>query len=366
MCAERIGVAEKKHEGGHERTLTMRVGPEGQKAAVIGAGAWGTALANLLASKGMPVRIWAYEREVVEDIRSKRENTAFLPGIKLHQNITPTGALADAIHQATLIIFAVPSHAARTVLSQLTVLLSSPVAFVSATKGIEEDTQLLMTDVMQELLLPMTHRGILVLSGPSFAQEVSRGLPTAVTLAGQDQLLVKRMQGLLMTPTFRVYASADMIGVQLGGALKNVIAIAAGVVDGLKLGHNARAALITRGLAEMVRLGTAMKADPRTFYGLSGLGDLILTCTGALSRNYGVGVKLAQGETLDEVLKDARTVAEGVRTARAASGLAQKHKVDMPIVQEVCQVLFAGKLSRQSVIELMERAARDEADLPGK
>jgi glycerol-3-phosphate dehydrogenase (NAD(P)+) len=355
-------MAPRKSDGTYEQTLTMRVGPEGQKAAVIGAGAWGTALANLLAVKGMPVRIWAYEREVVEAIRSKHENPVFLPGIKLHQNITPTGALADAIHQATLIIFAVPSHAARTVLSQLTVLLSSPVAFISATKGIEEDTLLLMTDVMKELLLPMTHKGILVLSGPSFAQEVSKGLPTAVTLAGQDQLLVKRVQGLLMTPTFRVYASADLIGVQLGGALKNVIAIAAGVVDGLKLGHNARAALITRGLAEMVRLGTAMKADPRTFYGLSGLGDLILTCTGQLSRNYGVGVKLAQGETLDEVLKDARTVAEGVRTAKAALGLARKHKVDMPIVQEICQVLFEGKLSRQSVIELMERAAKDEAD----
>lgn len=355
-------MASKKQDGEHEQTITMQIGPESQKVAVIGAGAWGTALANLLATKGMPVKIWAHEREVVEAIRSKRENTVFFPGVKLHQNITPTGSLPDAMHQTTLIIFAVPSHAARTVLSQLTALLSSPVAFVNATKGIEEDTLLLMSDMMKELLLPMMHRAVMVLSGPSFAQEVSKGLPTAVTLAGQEPMLVKRVQGLLMTPTFRIYASTDMVGVQLGGALKNVIAIAAGVVDGLKLGHGARAALITRGLAEMVRLGTAMKADPRTFYGLSGLGDLILTCTGALSRNYSVGVKLAQGDTLEEVLKDTRTVAEGVRTARAALGLAKKHNVDMPIVQEVCQVLFAGKLSRQSVVELMERAARDEAD----
>jgi glycerol-3-phosphate dehydrogenase (NAD(P)+) len=355
-------VAAKEQEELHEKTLTMRLGPKEQKAAVIGAGAWGTALANLLAAKGTPVKIWAYEREVVEAIRNKRENTVFLPGVKLHANVASTGALPDAIHQSTLIIFAVPSHAARAVLSQLPALLAAPVAFVSATKGIEENTLLLMSDVMKELFLPMMHPAILALSGPSFAQEVSKGLPTAVTLAGQDQALVKRMQSLLMTPTFRIYASTDMVGVQLGGALKNVIAIAAGVVDGLKLGHNARAALIARGLAEMVRLGTAMKADSRTFYGLSGLGDLILTCTGQLSRNYNVGVRLAQGETLEEVLKDTRTVAEGVRTARAALGLAQKHKVDMPIVQEVCQVLFAGKLSRQSVMELMERAARDEAD----
>jgi glycerol-3-phosphate dehydrogenase (NAD(P)+) len=359
-------VAPKNQDGAYEQTITMQIGPESQKVAVIGAGAWGTALANLLATKGMPVKIWAHEREVVEAIRSKRENTIFFPGVKLHPNITPTGSLPDAMHQTTLIIFAVPSHAARLVLSQLTALLSSPVALVSATKGIEEDTLSLMSDVMKELLLPIMHRAVMVLSGPSFAQEVSKGLPTAVTLAGQEPMLVKRVQGMLMTPTFRIYASTDMVGVQLGGALKNVIAIAAGVVDGLKLGHDARAALITRGLAEMVRLGTAMQADPRTFYGLSGLGDLILTSTGALSRNYSVGVKLAQGETLEEVLKDTRTVAEGVRTARAALGLAKKHKVDMPIVQEVCQVLFAGKLSRQSVVELMERAARDEADQTGK
>lgn len=355
---------EQTEDKSHVTTLTMRVDARGQKAAVIGAGAWGTAMANLLAAKGMPVKMWAYEREVVEAIRKKRENTLFLPGVNLHENITPTGSLPDAMRQCTLIVFAVPSHAARTVLSQLTPLLSSPVAFISATKGIEEDTLMLMSDVMKELLLPMMHRAVIVLSGPSFAQEVSRGLPTAVALAGDDPLLLKRVQGLLMTPSFRIYTSNDLIGVQLGGALKNVIAIAAGVVDGLKLGHDARAALITRGLAEMVRLGTAMKADPQTFYGLSGLGDLILTCTGALSRNYTVGVRLGKGDTLEEVFKDTRTVAEGVRTARAARDLAKKHQVNMPIVEEVCQVLFEGKLSRQSVVELMERAARDETDQP--
>jgi len=198
-------MSETTEDKAHVTTLTLRVGPESQKAAVIGAGAWGTALANLLASKGMPVKLWAYEREVVEAIHKKRENTLFLPGIKLHPNITPTGSLPDAIRQCTLIVFAVPSHVARPVLNQLTALLSSPVAFINATKGIEEDTLLLMSDVMKELLLPMMQRAVVVLSGPSFAQEVSKGLPTAVTLAGEEPMLVKRVQGLLMTPTFRVY-----------------------------------------------------------------------------------------------------------------------------------------------------------------
>jgi glycerol-3-phosphate dehydrogenase (NAD(P)+) len=357
-------VSSKKQDGAFEQTITMQIGPEGQRVAVIGAGAWGTALAHLLATKGMPVKIWAFEREVVDAIRNKRENTIFLPGRKLHANVTSTGTLPDAIHQATLIVFAVPSHAARKVLSQLTPLLSAPVPFVSATKGVEEDTTQLMSDVIKELLLPMMHKSIFVLSGPSFAQEVSQSLPTAVTLAGADLHSVKPLQSLMMTPMFRVYASTDMVGVQLGGALKNVMAIAAGVIDGLKLGHNARAALITRGLTEMVRLGVAMGADPKTFYGLSGLGDLILTCTGPQSRNYSVGVRLGHGETLEEVLKGARTVAEGVRTTRAVLGLAKKHKVDMPIVQEVYKVLYEGKLSRQSVVELMMRAAKDEADSP--
>jgi glycerol-3-phosphate dehydrogenase (NAD(P)+) len=346
-----------------EPVMTQVESPE-EKAAVIGAGAWGTALANLLATKGLRVTLWAYEREVVDAIQSGRENHLFLPGVKLHQNITPTTSLAEAVDQPTLIIFAVPSHAARSVLSQLTGLLTVPVAFISVTKGIEETTLLLMTDVIKELLLPVMHRSILVLSGPSFAKEVSQGLPTAVTLAGEDPVLVKRVQGLLMTPTFRVYTATDVVGVQLGGALKNVIAIAAGIVDGLKLGHNARAALITRGLAEMVRLGTAMKADPRTFYGLSGLGDLVLTCTGSLSRNYHVGMRLAQGHALADILQETRTVAEGVRTARAALALAQRYQVDMPILREVYHVLFAGKLSRQSVLELMERTAKDESDAP--
>ncbi|MFQ5932022.1 MAG: NAD(P)H-dependent glycerol-3-phosphate dehydrogenase [Nitrospiraceae bacterium] len=330
------------------------------KAAVIGAGAWGTTLARLLTQQGFSVRIWAYEREVVDAIRVKHENTRFLPGVCLPETVAPTGSLEQAIDQASLIVFAVPSHAARSVLHPLASLLTGETPLISVTKGIEEDTLLLMTQLMQETLLPAMHPSITVLSGPSFAAEVCKGLPTAVTLAGEDAELVRKLQSWLMTPAFRVYAATDLIGVQLGGALKNVMAIAAGIVDGLGLGHSARAALVTRGLAEMIRLGSAMGADPRTFYGLSGVGDLVLTCTGTLSRNHTVGVRLGQGETLERILADFHAVAEGVRTARAAWGLADKLQVEMPIVHEVCQVLFEGKLSRQSVADLMERAAKDE------
>ena len=330
------------------------------KAAVIGAGAWGTTLARLLAQQGFSVRIWAYEHEVVDAIRVKHENTRFLPGVCLPETLAATGSLEQAVDQVSLIVFAVPSHAARSVLQQLAPLLTGHTPLISVTKGIEEDTLLLMAQVMQETLLPAMHASITVLSGPSFAAEVCKGLPTAVTLAGEDAELVRKLQSWLMTPAFRVYAATDLIGVQLGGALKNVMAIAAGIVDGLGLGHNARAALVTRGLSEMIRLGTAMGADLRTFYGLSGVGDLVLTCTGTLSRNHAVGVRLGQGESLERILADFHAVAEGVRTARAAWGLADKLHVEMPIAHEVCQVLFEGKLSQQSVADLMERAAKDE------
>ncbi|MGH7167869.1 MAG: NAD(P)H-dependent glycerol-3-phosphate dehydrogenase [Nitrospiraceae bacterium] len=331
-----------------------------QRVAVIGAGAWGTTLAHLLADKGLHVRLWAYEREVVEAIHQKHENTLFLPGVRLPTSLSPTSSLGEALQDRELLVFAVPSHAARAVLRQIGPLLSGPIPLVSATKGIEEGTLQLMSQVLRETLPPGMHRSLAFLSGPSFAAEVSRGQPTAVVLAGEDVELVRRLQAMLMTPFFRVYAGTDLIGVQLGGALKNVMAVAAGVVDGLGLGHDARAALITRGLAEMVRLGTAMGADPRTFYGLSGVGDLVLTCTGALSRNHTVGLRLGQGHRLQEVLTETHTVAEGVRTSRAALGLADRFGVEMPIVREVCAVLFEGKSPQQAVTDLMVRAAKDE------
>ena len=328
--------------------------------AVIGAGAWGTALARHLAEKQIPVCLWAHEPEVVRAIQLGRENTVYLPGVLLPPTLSATNVLAVAIAGADCLIFAVPSHVARTVLSRIAVLLPQPIPLVSATKGIEEETLALVTQVMQAVLPAHMQGSLLVLSGPSFASEVSRGKPTALCLAGQDAGVVKAIQALFMTPNFRVYADDDLIGVQLGGALKNVMALAAGVVDGLELGHNARAALITRGLAEMIRLGVAMGADPRTFYGLSGVGDLILTCTGPLSRNHSVGVRLGKGERLEGILASMQAVAEGVRTAKAALDLALRCGVDMPIVQEVNAVLFADKSCRQAVGDLMEREAKGE------
>lgn len=334
-----------------------------QHVAVIGAGAWGTALAWHLAEKQVPVCLWAHEPEVVQAIQLRRENAVYLPGVLLPPTLSATNVLADAITGADCLIFAVPSHVARPVLSRIATLLPQPIPFVSATKGIEEETLALVTQVMQAVLPAHMHKSLLVLSGPSFASEVSRGKPTALCLAGRDAGMVKSIQSLFMTPNFRVYADDDLIGVQLGGALKNVMALAAGVVDGLELGHNARAALMTRGLAEMIRLGVAMGADPRTFYGLSGVGDLILTCTGPLSRNHSVGVRLGKGERLEGILASMQAVAEGVRTAKAALGLALRCGVDMPIVQEVNAVLFADKPCRQAVGDLMEREAKGEKGL---
>lgn len=328
--------------------------------AVIGAGAWGTTLARLLNGNGVTVHLWAHEPEVVDAIRLKRENILFLPGVPLPSGIVATNSLSEALAGAHWMLFAVPSQAARSVLDRIASVIKRSLPIVIATKGIEESSLLLMSDVVCEALPSAGKRDLTVLSGPSFAVEVCAALPTAVTLAGDDPALLKRLQSLLMTPAFRVYTGIDLIGAQLGGALKNVVALASGVVDGLKLGHNARAALITRGLAEMIRLGTAMGADARTFYGLSGVGDLVLTCTGELSRNHAVGVEIARGRSLEEIQKGMRAIAEGVRTSRAALGLAARHHVEMPIVQSVCEVLFHQKPCREAVTELMARAAKDE------
>ncbi|MBS0158985.1 MAG: NAD(P)-dependent glycerol-3-phosphate dehydrogenase [Nitrospira sp.] len=336
-----------------KRSSMMRV-------TVVGAGAWGTALAKHLAEKQLAVSLWAHEPEVVHSIAQQRENALYLPGVRLPATLTATNDLSEALAQTDCVLFAVPSHVARPVLGRIGPWLPESVPFVSATKGIEEITFDLMTQVMQDTLPSHLRDSLMVLSGPSFASEVSQGKPTALCLAGRDHGLVKTIQALFITPSFRVYADDDLIGVQLGGALKNVMALAAGVVDGLELGHNARAALITRGLAEMIRLGVAMGADPRTFYGLSGVGDLILTCTGPLSRNHSVGVRLGRGERLEGILASMQAVAEGVRTAKAALGLAQRCGVDMPIVQEVNAVLFADKSCRRAVGDLMEREAKGE------
>ncbi|MDZ4857112.1 MAG: NAD(P)H-dependent glycerol-3-phosphate dehydrogenase [Nitrospirota bacterium] len=338
--------------------------PSIHRIGVIGAGAWGTALAKHLTEKGLRTLLWAYEREVVDAINGTHENPVFLPGVALPPSLVATGSLIDLTEQSEGLLFVVPSHLARSVLRELVRSLSTPIPFISATKGVEEDTLHLMTQVMTDILPPSMHQDLMVLSGPSFAAEVSAGQPAVLCLAGSNEELVKTFQTALMTPAFRVYADSDVVGVQLGGAIKNVMALAAGVVDGLGLGQNARAALITRGLAEMVRLGVAMGADPRTFYGLSGVGDLVLTCTGALSRNRTVGVRLGKGEQLETILGSMQAVAEGVRTAKAAFGLARRHRVDMPIVQEINAVLFEGKSCRKAVTDLMERVAKPEKGQP--
>ena len=327
---------------------------------VIGAGAWGTALAKHMAGKGLHVRLWAYERDVVDSINQTHENRVFLPGVTLPPSLSATNSLVEAASDCDGLLFVVPSHVARLVLQQLAPILPPSMPLIRATKGVEEETFKLMTQVMQDVLPASLHATLMVLSGPSFATEVSQGQPTALCLAGRDASLVSTFQAALMTSALRVYADSDMIGVQLGGALKNVMALAAGVVDGLGLGHNARAALITRGLAEIVRLGHAMGADARTFYGLSGVGDLVLTCTGSLSRNHTVGVRLGEGERLETILGSMQAVAEGVRTAKAASGLAHRHGVEMPIVREINAVLFEGKSCRKAVTDLMERDAKPE------
>ncbi len=337
-----------------------------RRAAVIGAGAWGTSLARHLAENTLTVKVWAYETDVVEAINTKHENPIFLPGFSLPTSLTATSSFEEALSDSDLLLMAVPSHAMRSVINTMIPVLSEAIPIVVATKGIEEETLKLMTQVLQELLPANWAHGITVLTGPSFATEVCQSKPTTVLLAGHDSTLTTQLQSVLMTSSFRVYTGSDLIGAQLGGALKNVMAIAAGVVDGLNLGNNARAALITRGLAEIIRLGVALGADVHTFYGLSGLGDLVLTCTGSLSRNYTVGFKLGQGESLEHILKDTITVAEGIRTTRAAMSLATQLHVEMPIVQGVHALLFEDKSARQAVEELMSRSAKEETYLSMK
>lgn len=329
---------------------------------VVGAGAWGTTLARHLAQKGLSVNLWAFEPKTVESIKATRQNSLYLPGVSLPENIQPSSELSVVIQNAELLILTVPSHAMRTTIESLFPFVTRPIPTVIATKGIEEGSCKLMSQVISDIVPEEWSPFLSVLSGPSFATEVCAGKPTTILLAGQNFDLITHLQSLLMATYFRVYTAKDIIGAQLGGALKNVMAIAAGIVDGLDLGLNARAALITRGLAEMIRLGLAMGADVQTLYGLSGLGDLVLTCTGSLSRNYTVGFKLGRGQTLEECLKDTATVAEGVRTAHAAVGLANRVHVTMPIAEGICDILFEGRAPQETVAQLMKRAARAESD----
>jgi glycerol-3-phosphate dehydrogenase (NAD(P)+) len=326
--------------------------------AVIGGGSWGTALADMLARQEHRVRIWAREPEVVESIRVERLNSLFLPDSPLSTELRSCAEIAEAVSGVDLVVSATPSHAVRRVSADVYAALegASPVV-VSVSKGLEESTLKPMTEVMAETLPGLS---TVALSGPSFAGEVYRQHPTAVVAAGRDAAAAAVTQQVFSTSYFRVYTSSDPYGVQLGGALKNVIAIAAGVLEGLGMGHNPRAALITRGLAEMTRLGQALGCNPVTFGGLAGMGDLILTAAGAQSRNRSLGEELGRGRKLDEILAGRRTVAEGVRTTKAAVTLSGQAGVELPIAQEVGNVLFDGKDLKQAISDLMERELKPE------
>jgi glycerol-3-phosphate dehydrogenase (NAD(P)+) len=331
------------------------------RVAVIGAGSWGTTLANHLASRGYAVGLWAHEPEVVEAIATGRENTIFLSGVRLRDNLAASTSLEEVLAGTGIALFVTPSHVARQVLRRALPHLPLAATVMVASKGIESDTLETMDGVFSEELGP-GGRPLAFLSGPSFAREVANRLPTAVTVASRSAATAHLVQAIFSDETFRVYTTDDVVGVEIGGALKNVIAIAAGIGDGLGLGNNARSALITWGLAEMTRLGVALGARAATFAGLAGLGDLVLTCTGDLSRNRSLGLALAAGRSLREIEAGTRTVAEGVRTTIAAVRLAARTGVELPIATEVHRVLFEGTSPRTALLELMTRTLRDETD----
>ena len=329
---------------------------------ILGAGAWGTALARHFCSKYDHVRIWAYEKEIADEINTNHINSRFLPGIELPRNLTATNDLQAFADGLTLLVIVVPSHVLRTVLSQLAPYLSKDVVIICATKGIENETLMPMSDVIESTLGEWTHYQSTYLSGPSFALDVAHGRATSVSLAGYNANLCHDLQVLVSNENFRAYTTHDVLGVELGGSLKNVIAIAAGAVAGLDIGHNAAAAIVTRGLAEMTRLCVKLGGEALTLSGLSGLGDLVLTCYGELSRNRDLGFRLGKGESFDDIQRSRVTVAEGVKTARSAYALARKFDVDMPIVQKVYEGIYEAKSPEDVVHELMARQLKEELE----
>ena len=329
------------------------------RCAVIGAGAWGTALADLLADNGHETWLWALEEDVASSINECGENRRFLAGLPISRAIHATNDLRKAVDDASLIVFATPSHHLRRIARETVSAVRRDAILCIATKGIEAETLVLMTTVVEQEL---PGRSVVGVSGPSFAAEVAAHLPTAIVAASTSPDAARAAQGALSSNTFRVYTHDDVVGVELGGALKNVMAVATGIVDGVGLGFNARAAIITRGLHEMTRLGVALGARSATFAGLAGLGDLVLTCTGALSRNRALGVEIGKGSSLAAALEGKQTVAEGVITTASAFALATRYGVDMPIVQMVHRILFDGHAARDAVPVLMARELRAEQD----
>lgn len=328
---------------------------------VIGAGGWGTALAKVLADKGERVTLWCHGDSSFRELIERRQNLTYLPGIDLPQSIVITQSLASAAAGKALVLCMVPSHAVREVFSHAAPHIDAATLLLCGTKGLEEQSQQTMAELFDEIFGAQRRQQQSFLSGPTFALEVARGLPAAVTVAAHAESVARTVQDIVSTQSLRVYTSADVVGVQIGGVVKNVIAIAAGISDGLGLGQNARAALITRGLAEITRLAVRMGADAVTLAGLPGLGDLVLTCTGDLSRNRAVGLQIAAGKSLAEIARSTRKVAEGVRNTRALCALAQRLGVEMPIVEQMNLVLYGGKQPADAVRDLMQRSLKAEA-----
>ncbi len=329
--------------------------------AVVGAGSWGTAMAHLLATKGYPVRLWGRDRDVVQGLK-ENHTTRYLKGVTVHSGVQATNDLREAVRDAAMVVGAVPSQFTRSVFTSLVEHLAPDANIVIASKGIEAGSLMTMSEMMQDVLPIERHGRLAYISGPSFALEVARGQPTAVTVAAENPRIARTVQHWFHSLYFRVYTSFDVVGVELGGALKNVIAIAAGALEGIGAGHNIQAALITRGIAEMTRLGIKRGANPLTFAGLTGMGDLILTCTGQLSRNRTVGLRLGKGEQIADILKGMDQVAEGVETSRSAYMLAKREGVELPIMEQVYRVLHEGKSIRQAIHDIMARELKAELD----
>jgi len=327
---------------------------------ILGAGGWGTALAVLLHSNGHEVSLWEFREDAARCLAEQRENKDFLPGVKIPLGISITTNLKRVVKGKEFLFVAVPSHVVRSVAEQLTNIPLGRTTVVSCSKGIENETLLRMSEVLSKTIPDLLADRIVALSGPSHAEEVGKGIPTVVVAASLSQKSARKVQDVLMSPVFRVYTNEDLVGVELGGALKNIIAIAAGISDGVGFGDNTKAALLDRGIVEITRLGTAMGANPMTFAGLSGMGDLIVTCTSRHSRNRYVGEQIGRGKSLQEVLNGMIMVAEGVRTTRSAYDLSRIHRVEMPITAEVYKVLFEKKEPKQAVYDLMTRDPKAE------
>lgn len=331
------------------------------KACVYGAGSFGTAVASVLANNCELVHLWGRDQKAIDALNATRENAGYLPGLKLSERVVGTTAIDEAAKGADIIVVATPSHATRELVGKALPHLPKNVPIITVAKGIENESLLTMTEVLEQSLPEELHPYVGVLSGPSFAKEMVLRMPTIVTIAARWEKLAQRAQKIFTCETFRTYTTTDVVGVQVGGSLKNVIAIAAGIADGLGFGHNARAGIITRGLAEITRVAVRMGANPLTLSGLAGMGDLVLTCTGELSRNRRVGLALGQGKKLDDVLKEMKQVAEGVKTARAARDLSKKTGVELPICDQVYLIAYEGKSPKQAVLDLMTRTPKAEA-----